>query len=163
MTTFRPFGPSVTLTALLSSSTPRSRRSRASVENLISLAAMIFRPVRAWGIECSGLARSGDLLGRHVDLFDDAHDVGLLHDQKVLAVDLDLVSGPFAEEDRIARLDVERDERTALVAGAGTDGNHLALLRLFLGCIGNDDPTFGFGVTFRAPDDDAVVEWTEFH
>ena len=41
MTTLRPFGPSVTLTALLSSSTPRSMRSRASVANLISLADIV--------------------------------------------------------------------------------------------------------------------------
>ena len=40
--TLRPLGPSVTLTALLRISTPRSMRSRASVENLTSLADMIF-------------------------------------------------------------------------------------------------------------------------
>ena len=39
-TTLRPFGPSVTFTALARMSTPRSMRSRASVENLTSLAAM---------------------------------------------------------------------------------------------------------------------------
>src|SRR5580704_6532072 len=37
-TTLRPFGPSVTLTALLRMSTPRSMRSRASTPNLTSLA-----------------------------------------------------------------------------------------------------------------------------
>ena len=39
-TTLRPFGPRVTFTALWRISTPRSIRSRASVENLTSLAAM---------------------------------------------------------------------------------------------------------------------------
>ena len=39
-TTLRPLGPSVTLTALARMSTPRSMRSRASWENLTSLAAM---------------------------------------------------------------------------------------------------------------------------
>ena len=39
-TTLRPLGPSVTLTALARMSTPRSILSRASVENLTSLAAM---------------------------------------------------------------------------------------------------------------------------
>ena len=39
-TTLRPLGPSVTLTALARISTPRSMRSRASVENLTSLAAI---------------------------------------------------------------------------------------------------------------------------
>ena len=40
-TTLRPFGPSVTLTALARMSTPRSMRSRASVENFTCLAAML--------------------------------------------------------------------------------------------------------------------------
>ena len=39
-TTLRPFGPSVTFTALLRMSTPRSILSRASTENLTSLAAI---------------------------------------------------------------------------------------------------------------------------
>ena len=41
MITWRPLGPSVTLTALARMSTPRSMRSRASAENLTSLAAML--------------------------------------------------------------------------------------------------------------------------
>jgi hypothetical protein len=40
MRTWRPLGPSVTLTALARMSTPRSKRSRASPENLTSLAAI---------------------------------------------------------------------------------------------------------------------------
>ena len=39
-TTLRPFGPSVTFTALARMSTPRSMRSRASPENFTSLAAI---------------------------------------------------------------------------------------------------------------------------
>ena len=41
MTTLRPLGPSVTLTALARMSTPRSMRSRASDEKRTSLAAML--------------------------------------------------------------------------------------------------------------------------
>ena len=43
-TTLRPFGPSVTRTALARMSTPRSILSRASAENLTSLAAMVMIP-----------------------------------------------------------------------------------------------------------------------
>jgi hypothetical protein len=43
-TTLRPLGPSVTFTALARMSTPRSMRSRASVENFTSLAAISFTP-----------------------------------------------------------------------------------------------------------------------
>ncbi len=43
-TTLRPFGPSVTLTALAKVLTPRNIRSRASVSNFISLAAILGSP-----------------------------------------------------------------------------------------------------------------------
>src|SRR6185312_2033735 len=42
--TLRPLGPRVTLTALARISTPRSRRTRASEANLMSLAAMTRSP-----------------------------------------------------------------------------------------------------------------------
>src|SRR5712691_3132517 len=44
-TTLRPLGPSVTFTALLRTSTPRSILSRASTENLTSLAAIVIHSV----------------------------------------------------------------------------------------------------------------------
>src|SRR5208282_3652851 len=84
-TTLRPFGPSVTLTALLRISTPRSIRSRASEEKQTSLADMIFNP---W-FEMRGKGASGRLFLRGACALDHAHDVGLFHDQKV-AIDLDL-------------------------------------------------------------------------
>src|SRR5271166_6592347 len=84
-TTLRPFGPSVTLTALLRISTPRSIRSRASEEKRTSLADMIFNP---W-FEMRGKGASGRLFLRGACALDHAHDVGLFHDQKV-AIDLDL-------------------------------------------------------------------------
>src|SRR5437868_10000200 len=87
-TTLRPLGPSVTLTAFAKMSTPRNILSRASTENLTSLAAIVANsvvnrfPLR--GFSC----RAG--------LFDDAHDVGLLHDQEFLTVDLHFGAGPLA-------------------------------------------------------------------
>ena len=94
-------------------------------------------------------------------LLDDAHDVGLLHDEELLAVELDLGAGPLAEQDAVAGLDVERLNLAALVAGAGADGDDLALLRLFLGGVGNDDAALGPLLGLDAADDDAVVQWTE--
>src|SRR5207247_11189677 len=77
-TTLRPLGPSVTRTAFARISTPRSMRSRASVLKRTSLAAMVSI---SFFLPCiSGL---GGFLA-DLDAFDDAHDVGLLHDQKVL-------------------------------------------------------------------------------
>ena len=49
-TTLRPLGPSVTFTALARMSTPRNMRSRASVENFTSLAAIW--NVSDWCVSC---------------------------------------------------------------------------------------------------------------
>ena len=54
-------------------------------------------------------------------------------------------------------------ELAALVAGAGADGDDLALLRLLLGGIGDDDAALGLLFALEAADDDAVVQGTEFH
>src|SRR5260370_32606118 len=70
---------------------------------------------------------------------DDAHDVRFVHDQQILAVELDLGAGPLAEQDAVALLDVERHHGTPLVAGARTDGDDLAFHRLFLDGVGNYD------------------------
>src|SRR6476620_2084355 len=140
-TTLRPFGPSVTRTALARVSTPRSIRSRASVENLTSLAAIgIF---------------SGTWSGDH------AHDVGLFHDQQFVAVELHLGAGPLAEQNLVAGLDVDRDELAVFIATAGADSDNFALHWLFLGGVGNDDPASGLVLGFNTLDDHAVVQRAE--
>src|SRR6202142_4429582 len=124
--TLRPFGPSVTLTALLRISTPRSIRSRASEEKRTSFADMLFNP---W-FEMRRQRASGRLFLCGACTLDYAHDVRFLHDQKVLAIDLDLGAGPFAEQHPVARLDVKRNELAAFVTGSGPDSDDLTLLRL---------------------------------
>ena len=96
-------------------------------------------------------------------LLDHAHDVGLLHDQEILAIDAHLGAGPLAEQHAVAGLHVERNELAALVAGAGADGDDLALLRLLLGGVRDDDAALGLLFRFDAADDDAVVQRTKFH
>src|SRR5258708_6133001 len=142
-TTLRPFGPSVTLTALARMSTPRSIRSRASVENLTSLAA-IFVFLQS---------RSGD----------HAHDVGLFHDDQLFAVELDLVAVPFAEHHPVALLDVHRHELAVVAAGAGAARDDLAFHRLFLRGVGNDDATRCLCFRFHAPNQHAVMQWPKCH
>src|SRR6267142_5912353 len=95
--------------------------------------------------------------------FNDAHDVRLLHDEEILAVELDLRAGPFAEQDAIALLDVEWNERALFIAGARADGDDLAFHRLFLGGVRNDDATLGFAFFLDALDHDTVVKRTELH
>src|SRR4051794_37805602 len=123
--TLRPFGPSVTLTALFRISTPRNMRSRASVENLISLADMVSSSsvlTISWPNRRSGSFRCG-----HGHL-DDAHDVGLLYDEEILAIEPDLVARPFAEQNPVSDFDVERNQLAALVSGTRADGDHFAFL-----------------------------------
>src|SRR5271156_7212675 len=114
--TLRPFGPSVTLTALLRMSTPRSKRSRASEEKRTSLADMSLDPSILDKKSCLG----GFLLGGGC-AFNHAHDVGLLHDQELFAVDLDFRARPLAEQHPVARFEFDGREFAALVAGPGTD------------------------------------------
>src|ERR1700722_13502897 len=157
--TLRPFGPSVTLTALLRISTPRNKRSRASDEKRTSLADMMFNP---W-FEMRRQAASGRLFLRGARALDHTHDVGLLHDQKVLTVDLDFGARPFAEQHPVARFEVKRNELAAFVPSARSHGDDLALLRLLLDGVGNDDAALRLVLSFNAADDDAVVQGTEFH
>src|SRR5271156_165106 len=132
--TLRPFGPSVTLTALLRMSTPRSKRSRASEEKRTSLADMSLDPSILDKKSCLG----GFLLGGGC-AFNHAHDVGLLHDQELFAVDLDLGAGPLAEQDAFAWFEFDGREFAALITAAGSNRDDLALLRLFLHRVRNDD------------------------
>src|SRR5829696_4325453 len=151
MTTLRPLGPSVTLTASARMSTPRSIFSRASPANFTSLAAI-----------CLTLRMLGLDVGERA-LGDDAHDVGFLHDQEVLTVDAHLGAGPLAEQHAVSGLDVERDDLAALVPGARADGDDLALLRLFLRGVGDDDAALRLLLGLDTADDDAVVQRTELH
>src|SRR5262245_34867008 len=158
-TTLRPLGPSVTFTALLRMSTPRSILSRASTENFTSLAAMSVYS-EFWGVgprgPSGGLALGGALV-------EHAHDVALFHDQVFDAVDLDLGAGPLAEQHPVAGLDVDRDQLAGLVAAARTHRDDLALGRLLLGGVGDDDAAGGLLLGIDALDDDAIVKRTKFH
>src|SRR5271169_5666725 len=143
-TTLRPFGPSVTFTASARISTPRNMRSRASTANLTSLAAI--------SVHSNGFnAGSGD----------HAHDVGLLHDQEFLAVELDLGARPLAEQHLVAGLQIDRDQLAGLVAASRADGDDLALARLFLRGVGDDDAALGLLFGGDAAHDDAVVQGTK--
>src|SRR5271165_5314866 len=143
-TTLRPLGPRVTFTALARMSTPRSMRSRASTPNLTSLADIIgfpelnvlltlqVAPPGAPQGERMAFALGGLLLGRR-NVGENAHDVALLHDEQVLAVDLDLGARPLAEQHAIADCDVDRDQLAGFVAAAWADRRDFTLRGLFLG------------------------------
>src|SRR5438034_1597361 len=116
ITTFRPRGPRVTVTASARTFTPRSTLARASSPNRTTFAA-IARLLR----------------------FDHAEDVLLAEDQVLLAVELDFVARVLAEQHPIALLDVGRQD-LAVFAPAGPDGHDQPLLGLLLGRVRADDP-----------------------
>src|SRR4249919_2136285 len=92
---------------------------------------------------------------------DDAEDVLLLHDEVLLAVELDLAARILAEEDSVALL--EREGQVLALVGdpAGAHRDHLALLRLLLGAVGNDDAVPGL-LLVEALDEHAVMERAQF-
>src|SRR5258708_57463 len=148
-TTLRPLGPSVTLTALLRMSTPRSILSRASTPNLTSLADIFcFLEIYEGKRRLSGL-----LLGRG-KVGENAHDVALLHDQEFFAIELDLGARPLAEQHPVADLEVDRDQFAGFVAAAWADRRDFPLRGLFLGAVRNVDAASGlsFGVDLLEPE-----------
>src|SRR5271170_2447859 len=96
-------------------------------------------------------------------LLDDAHDIRLLHDDEFLAVELHLRARPLAEKHTVANLEIEGNELTALVAGAGPDRDDFTLLGFFFDSVWNDDAALCLILTVNAADDDAVVQWAKFH
>jgi hypothetical protein len=96
-------------------------------------------------------------------LVQDAHDVGLLHDEELLTAELDLGARPLAEQDPVARLDVERAELALVVQRAGADGDDFAFLRLFLGGVGDDDAARRLLFGRHAANENTVVQGTELH
>src|SRR5438477_4410979 len=85
-----------------------------------------------------------------------AQNVTFLHDDQVFTVDLHFGARPFAEQDLVAGLDVERRDLALVAACAGADGNHFAFLRLFLGGVGNDDPARALLLGLDPADEDAI-------
>ncbi len=96
-------------------------------------------PVDA-GLEAApGLLVEADELG-HQD-FDDGEHVAGVEDQQVLALDRDLGAAVLRVDDRVAHLDVDRDDLAGRVAAtARADGQDLALLGLLLGGVGITSP-----------------------
>ena len=94
---------------------------------------------------------------------DDAPDVYLAHDEELFALHLHGLAGILAEQDLVARLDVERNHLALVVFLAFAHGDDFALIR-FLGCgVGNDDAASGPALFLDALHDHAVVQRTDFH
>src|SRR3954451_15628957 len=118
-TTLRPRGPSVTRTVSASLFTPDSSDRRASSSNL-------------------------RIFGMAFLLLHDREDVAGVQDQQVIAFDGDLGAAVLRVDDGVAHLYVDRNDLVGLIrAATGSDSQHLTLLRLLLGGVGDDQPAGG--------------------
>src|SRR6478672_9746756 len=89
--------------------------------------------------------------------FEHPHDVGLLHDEEFIAIDLHFCARPFAAHHPIARFEIDRKQLAGFVTAARANGDNLALLGLFLGGVRNDNSALRFLFAFKAAKDDAVM------
>src|SRR5690606_9756184 len=155
MTTLRPFGPRVTFTAFARVLTPLSIRSRARESKTISFAIVVQpRIVRTeWSVGSDGMR----------SVLDHAEDVVLAEDQELLTLHLDLRSGVLGEQDPVTLLHVQGTDGAVLEDPAVANGDHLALERLLLGGLGDDDATLGLLLLLDPLHDDAVLEWPDLH
>src|SRR5262245_34791824 len=94
---------------------------------------------------------------------DNAQNVAFLHDQEVFAIEANFGSRPFAEQDAITGLDVERGDLAVFGARAVASSDHFAFLRLFLGRIGDNDSAGGLFLSLYTANEDPVVERTKLH
>src|SRR5204863_4994565 len=125
-TTLRPLGPSVTFTASASWLTPRRIACRDCSPYTICFAMFL-----------DSIGRTRRTPARCA-LFrlENRENFVLAHDQVFLAIELDVLPRVLAEENRVACLHVE-GHTLGLLPFAEADSDDLALLRLFLGAIGN--------------------------
>src|SRR3954454_4175109 len=148
MTTLRPLGPSVTLTASASWSTPRWSESRASEWNC--------RIFDMW----SSHAKAPAQLRRGVDtwlLVDDREDVAGRQDEVLVGSELHLGAAVLGEDDGVTLLDVHR-RALAVFEPARADSEDLALLGLLLGGVRDHDAGRRCLLGLQHLDDDAVLE-----
>ena len=154
-TTLRPLGPRVTFTASASWLTPRRMAWRDCSPYTICFAIDVLlnsQILRFYFLDFLRLA-----------VVDDREDFVLAHDEVFLAIELDLLARVLAEQDEVAGLDVERDALAVVLRLAVAGGDDLALLGLFLGGVGDDDPADFLFAFLDALDDDAVVQRSDVH
>src|SRR4051812_27197837 len=81
-----------------------------------------------------------------------------LHDEEVFAVNLDLGSRVFAEQDAIALFNCQGEYFAVFVAAALSYGDDFAFLRFVFCAVGDDDSASSRGRLFHAANQDAVMQ-----
>src|SRR4051812_17841761 len=105
---------------------------------------------------CEKKSRSGGGVG-------DGEHVVFADEHVLLAVELDLGAAVLAEQHRVADLDLERADLAVFEDFAVAHGDDLALDRLLLRRVGDDDAALGGALALEPLDDDAVLKWPDLH
>src|SRR5258708_14524716 len=95
--------------------------------------------------------------------FDDGQNFVFAHDEVFLAIELDFLAGILAEENQVARLDVEWDAFAVVFRLAVAGGDDFALLGLFFRGVWDDDAADFLLTLLDALDNDAVVQRSDVH
>src|SRR5579871_697171 len=147
ITTLRPFGPRVTLTASASWLTPRRMACRECSPYTM----------------CLAIDRSLLLPFLGVAAADDAQDVFLSHDEIVLTIEPDLLPRVLSKENLVTGFDIRRLARAIVPNLANASGDHLPLLWLLFSGVGDDDAANLLFAFVKALDEDAVVKRSDVH
>src|SRR5262249_41067195 len=103
------------------------------------------------------------LLPKSLGLADLREYVRLAQDEQFIAVDGDLGASVLGVEDLIALTHVQRPAAAVLLDGSVADSEHLALLRLLLGRVGENDSACGRLLLIDRLHDQAVAKWLQLH
>src|SRR5574342_299297 len=176
MTTLRPFGPMVALTAAAMMLTPRSRAARPSSLNMTCFGMSRSPPGSLDGIDRAHprpgagrvhfvgvMAPGATPLDYSPVLLDDGEHVLFTQDQVLLVVQLDLGTGVLAEENLVARLHIERDLLALVVHLPVPHRDDLALLGLLLRGVRDDDAALLDLLLLLTLDENSVVQRTNLH
>src|SRR5262249_40384855 len=96
--------------------------------------------------------------GRGELALDDREDVLLAHDEELVLVDLELGPRVLRVQDLVADLDVDGFALAVVEDPARPDGQDLALVRLLLGGVREDDAALGHLLTRGGLDHDPVAQ-----
>src|SRR5271156_6204991 len=169
MTALRPFGPSVIFTASASAFTPRRMDWREFSPVTICFAISAYPPKlspRNFPFSYLKRVRANDLARLKIVLpfaacglcctAELCQDFVFFENEKFLIVNFDFVAAVFAKQNPVAGFYVERNP-LAFFDSSCPNGDDFALLRLFLGRVGNDDAALHGLFLFQPPNQHAVV------
>src|SRR2546422_9026626 len=95
-----------------------------------------------------------------IGLADDREHIGLAKYQELVVIDGDFAAAVLPVKNFVTDLELHRDADILLIP-AGADSDYLALLRLLLGGVGNEESTAHLLRVLERLDDDAIGEGSD--